>query len=224
MTASDLPPPDDGMTDREGLAAEYVLGSLPLADRATAERLIATDAAFAASVNAWQNRLSPLNDAYAELAPPPGLLARVEARLFPAPAARRAPGRFWLGALTGLALAGFAALVLLPPLQRPAAVVATLTGAAQPLVVAARYEPDRQVLTVTRDAGPVAATGQDYELWVIPEGKEPVSLGVLRDTALSVTLAALPAGSTLAVTLETAGGSPTGKPQGPLLVAAVISG
>jgi anti-sigma-K factor RskA len=38
--------PED-MSDREGLAAEYVLGTLPLPERLEAERLIASDADFA---------------------------------------------------------------------------------------------------------------------------------------------------------------------------------
>ncbi len=211
------------MSDREGLAAEYVLGTLPLADRLQAERLIASDSAFAALVADWQTRLSPLNDAYGDHAPSPDLLNRIEARLFPEPAR---PAR-WRMPFFGAIAAALAALVLVtywPAATPPNLVTATLTGENQPLVVAARFDPDAGQLTFSRASGPGAATGKDYELWVIPAGQPAVSLGVLRDADLTVPLAALPSGTTLAVTLEQTGGSPTGTAQGPLLVATVIGG
>ena len=49
-----------------------------------------------------------------------------------------------------------------------------------------------------------------------------ISLGIVREGKAVVQLADLPDGTTLAITLETEGGSPTGAAQGPLLVAAVI--
>ncbi len=207
------------MSDREGLAAEYVLGTLPLPERLAAERLIASDAAFAAMVEAWQRHLEPLNDAYPDLDPPAGLLPRIEARLFPA-APRRARWRLpFFGALA----AAIAALVFFLPEVRPDPTLrATLTGEGQPLTVTAAYYEDSQELVFTRSAGPDAGADKDYELWVIPAGQAPVSLGVLRAAEVRVAMAALPPGTTLAVTLEQTGGSPTGAPQGPLLVATVI--
>jgi anti-sigma-K factor RskA len=211
------------MSDRDGLAAEYVLGTLPLAERLQAERLIASDADFAALVEGWQARLAPLNGGYAELVPPPGLLARIEARLYPA--AERPARRWWpiLGALAAAAAALVMALYF--PGARPAPeITATLVGENQPLVVAAAWDADTQEVTFTRTGGPAAEAGKDYELWVIPAGQAAVSLGILRDQAVTVPLDALPAGTTLAITLEQTGGSPTGVAQGPLLVAAVIEG
>jgi len=217
-----------GMDDREGLAAEYVLGTLPLADRARAERLIASDPAFAALVAAWTERLAPLNDAYAEVPPPPGVLERTEARLFPAPPRRPAaavsPLRFWLGLLAGGALAAAVGLALLPPVAPPAAVVAELRAENQPLVVRARFDPAAGRLTVARAAGPAPAAGRDYQLWLIPAGQAPQPMGLIRDGELAIDLAALPAGTTLAVSDEPLGGSPTGQPTGAVLVAAVIGG
>ncbi len=209
------------MTDREGMAAEYVLGTLPLAERLQAERLIASDPAFAGLVAGWQARLAPLNDLYAPLDPPPDLLPRIEARLFPAPPK---PARWRLPFLGALA-AGLAALALilwLPSGTPEPTMTATLTGEGQDLAIAAAWYPEAQELTFTRAAGPAAGAGKDYELWIIPEGQAPVSLGVIRDDTVKVALASLPPGSTLAVTLETSGGSPTGAPQGPLLVAAKV--
>lgn len=211
------------MSDREGLAAEYVLGTLPLPDRLQAERLIAADADFARLVADWQTRLAPLNDAYADMTPPPELLTSIEGRLFPQ-AARASRWRLpFLGALAA-ALAALALVLYLPTTSPEPTMTATLVGENQPLVVAAAWVAEAKEITFTRTAGPAAEAGKDYELWVIPAGQNPISLGVLPAEGARVPLDVLTAGTTLAVTLETAGGSPTGAPQGPLLVAAVIEG
>lgn len=210
------------MSDREGLAAEYVLGTLPLAERLQAERLIASDTAFAALVADWQTRLAPLNDAFGDVPPSPDLLPRIEARLFPSPPAAARWRMPFFGALAA-AVAAFV-LVVYWPTSPHRVITATLAGEDQSLVVAARFDPDAGQLTFTRAQGPGAGEGKDYELWVIPAGQPAVSLGVLRDNDLTVQLASLPPGTTLAVTLEQTGGSPTGTAQGPLLVATVIGG
>jgi anti-sigma-K factor RskA len=210
------------MSDREGLAAEYVLGTLPLAERLQAERLIASDTDFATLVEHWQNRLAPLDDAFGTMAPPADLQARIEARLFPA--APRPARRWW--PFAGL-LAGAAALVLalyFPGSRPEPEVMATLAGENQPLVVAAAWDAQTQSLTFTRTAGQDAEEGKDYEVWVIPAGQAAISLGVMRDRELTVPLDDLPPGTTLAITLEQTGGSPTGQAQGPILVAAVVEG
>ena len=209
------------MADREGLAAEYVLGTLALPERLQAERLIASDPDFAALVQAWEARLAPLNDGYAEIAPPPALLPKIEARLFPTPP-KPARWRLPLFGVLAAALAAFFFLVVLPDRQPASLITATLTGENQPLIVQARFDPDTRIATFTRAGGPAAAAGKDYELWVIPAGQSPVSLGILGEGDRQVPLDALPAGTTLAVTLEVANGSPTGQPQGPILVAATI--
>jgi anti-sigma-K factor RskA len=215
--------PGDHMPEHEGLAAEYVLGTLPHAERLRAEALIAGDAGFRALVEDWQNRLASLNEGYEEVPPPPELLARIESRLFPEPERQQGLGWLWR-AFAGLAAVVLVTLVVaavLPP-SGPPAITATLTGEGQPLVIAATYDPAMSELIVERTAGPAAETGKDYELWIIPAGQAPVSLGVVRDGKASLPLLDLPAGSTLAITLEVEGGSPTGSAQGPLLVAAVI--
>ena len=214
--------PGDHLPERDALAAEYVLGTLPLADRQAAEALIAADPGFAQIVAQWQARLAPLDDDYQEITPPKAVLGKLEARLFPAPTRIR---RNLLAALFGglaMAAAIFLAVIYLPVLIAPGDIVATLTGENQPLTVTATYAGDSGRLTVTRSAGPAAATGKDYELWIIPEGQTAISLGLLRDQALVAEISALPPGTTLAVTLEPAGGAPGGVATGPILVAAVI--
>jgi anti-sigma-K factor RskA len=66
--------------DREVLAAEYVLGTLDAAERAQAQRLIASDPAFAAVVSDWERRLGELNVLVAPVEPPPAILERIKSR------------------------------------------------------------------------------------------------------------------------------------------------
>jgi len=67
-----------------------------------------------------------------------------------------------------------------------------------------------------------------YELWMLPEGRAPVSLGLLPGTGNAAlpldaeALAVLAQTMTLAVSLEPAGGSPTGAPTGPVLFTAPL--
>lgn len=202
----------------DALAAEYVLGVLDLPERLAVETRLARDADFALRVTAWENRLSGLNDEFAD-APAPNLLPQIEARLFGKPAPRRRPLFGWLaGALTAAAVA--VAVVALMPRPAPP-LVATLGAEADPLRFEARH--DGQNLIVTRVAGTAAPAGQVQELWIIAPEAAPVSLGLLADGPLSVPYPDTPEGWTLAVSLEPAGGSPTGAPTGPVLAAGQIT-
>jgi anti-sigma-K factor RskA len=68
-------------------------------------------------------------------------------------------------------------------------------------------------------------TDKDYELWAIESGAAPKSMGVIAANARNDVRIApdilidFGAGTTLAVTLEQKGGSPTGGPQGPIVAA-----
>ena len=76
MTDTDLSP----LEQDDLLAAEYVLGVLPLAERLAAEARMKTDAAFAERVSLWVAHFAPLNEAYASVPVPPDLLTRFESR------------------------------------------------------------------------------------------------------------------------------------------------
>ena len=84
--------------DRD-IAGEYVLGTLPDADRIAFSARLKTDPALQSLVADWEARLADLNDDYAP-AEAPDLLPAIEARLFPKPA-RRWP--LWLGGLLAAA-------------------------------------------------------------------------------------------------------------------------
>lgn len=217
MTRDDLPlPPEDA---DDALAAEYVLGVLALDERLAAEARAKAEPAFAARIAAWEARLDGLNDGFAE-APAPDLLPQIEARLFGKPAPRRNPLFGWLtGVLAAAAVALVAFAVLIPAPQAP--IVATLGAEADPLRFEARH--DGTNLIVTRVAGTQAPAGQVQELWIIAPDAAPVSLGLLAEAPLTVAYPDTPTGWTLAVSLEPAGGSPTGAPTGPVLAAGTIT-
>jgi len=67
--------------DKDGFAAEYVLGTLDAEERAQADALILVDAAFAASVARWERRLGELNVLVAPVEPPAPLWERIKAGL-----------------------------------------------------------------------------------------------------------------------------------------------
>ena len=82
------------MTEEEnidGLAAEYVLGSLDAAERAEVEARRALEGSFAAAVEAWERRLAPLLEAAPEVAPPPDLFDRILVRIAEEPVRGAAP-------------------------------------------------------------------------------------------------------------------------------------
>ena len=89
-------------------------------------------------------------------------------------------------------------------------------------VVVVQIDKARDQLVLLAQA-PDPGTGKDYELWVFPPGKGPVSLGVVKTGERiaqpidAMRAALLQPGTTLAVSLEPAGGSSSGAPTGPVL-------
>jgi anti-sigma-K factor RskA len=212
MTDTPLTPQEED----DALAAEYVLGVQDMAERAKVEARIKADPAFAARVTHWETRLSGMNDGFPDT-PAPNLLPQIEARLFPTPPRPARRGVFWLLAPLAAVLA-LAAIFFLTP--REAVLVATLQTEDAALAYEARHLG--QTLTITRVAGQPAAAGQVHELWIIAPDAAPVSLGLLTEAPLAVQYPVPPRGWTLAVSIEPAGGSPTGAPTGPVIIATEI--
>jgi anti-sigma-K factor RskA len=65
----------------DGLAAEYVLGTLGADERAQAEALIGNDPAFARLVRRWERRLGELHAMMHSVEPPPDTWGRIQARI-----------------------------------------------------------------------------------------------------------------------------------------------
>jgi anti-sigma-K factor RskA len=225
------------LSEAEAFAAEHALGVLNSAERRQAEQRMATDPAFAALVEAWRERLTPMGQRLAEVAPPADLWQRV-LRALPAndnSAAVRSL-RFWRGATAGamtLAAASIAVAVSIgmrPPVQIQPPVPGQLlnaslvsqSGAPVPLFVAA-YDPTRKALIVTSLVTAENDPSHVHELWVIPADGKPRPLGILqpgKTVAMPLPekyLPSLAAGSALAVSIEPPGGSPKiDTPTGPI--------
>jgi anti-sigma-K factor RskA len=212
-------------TDRDLLAAEYVLGCLEGDEAQEAARLLASDAAFAQAVRAWEARLTPLASLAAPVGPPADLWTRIAAAtaqdgatvvpLKPQGVLRR-PGFWQATTAASLALAASLAgfIVLRPPAPARIAVLAPAAGGA-PVVVAVA-DPDGALRL--RPTGTIAVpSDRDLELWALAEGEtRPRSLGVLPAAGRQL-VATLAPETQLLVSLEPKGGSPTGQPTGPVL-------
>ena len=236
MTASDKDMRDPRRD--EVIAGEYVLGVLSAEDRRKVEARLAQDRQFAAMVNRWEENLSTFNDDYEALQPPPRAFSAIEQRILGA-APRDAmmsgtvAGGFWnsLALWRSLAVASFAIAaglaISMSTLLEPRAVsggrlVADLAGEGATINLVARYDEANGALRVT----PVAAGKEkekSLELWLVENGKSPVSLGVLPQTGEgelavpAVMRSRLVQGAVLAVSVEPFGGSPTGAVTGPVI-------
>lgn len=236
---------DHELSPDETLAAEYVVGVLTSEERAQVERRIATEPSFAAEVADWQERLMPLLAEIEPETPPRVVWMRVAAQLGVS-ATNRSSGVWnsvavWRGvaAVASVAAAvAIAALVLTPPRvvvepgTAPAAApvltsIALLKEEAGPTSFVVTLDKAHDRLIVATVAGQAQAD-RSFELWVLPEGQAPVSLGVLNGReALVLDTAKLlgPDGETanLAITLEPLGGSPSGDPTGPIVASGALS-
>jgi anti-sigma-K factor RskA len=214
------------------IAAEYVLGTLPSRPRTRVARLIAADPRWGETVRAWEERLLPLAESLAPVAPPARVWAAIQSRIRGRASTEGTRGNVWsnLALWRGLTLAGFAtalalALVVLAP-PREAAIetmVAVLAGQdAKPVLVASADRAGR-ILTVKAIAPLQTGADRALELWALPASGNPRSLGLVPPTGLARLALPAPAGTALqnipalAVSLEPAGGSPTGLPTGPVL-------
>lgn len=225
--------------DEAHLAADYVLGVLDAAARARAAERIATDPAFRAEVEAWEDRLSPMIAEVAPAAPPPHVWSRIartvsgDAKVVPFPA----PPRVWdrVGvwrAATGASLAAAAVLAFIairpvstPPPASPV-LTATLASTDGKSLYVATIDRSRGVTVIP--VGAIQNGRRTPELWVIPVGGKPAPVGLLNGesaTSVSVSstvLAVAQPKATLAVSLEPPGGSPTGAPTGPVIASGVV--
>lgn len=210
--------------ERDLLAGEYALGTLTAAEAQAVEAAMAGDPALAAQVLDWQRRLAPLTALAAPEAPPPGLWARIEASLNPAPPPRaRAPWltRFWALGATAVA-AGLAVVVLArqPALPPGPLMTVLLTDREAPAFLVEADRRDGEIRLAALNNRPVPE-GRVRQLWALPQGATaPTSLGLVpEDGRISVRHADIrpEPGMLIEITLEPPGGSPIGRPTGPVL-------
>lgn len=208
---------------RRALAADYAIGLMPSTARRRFESLLLDDPNLRAEVAQWQESLVGLTT---ELRPEPvpervwqHIVARIEPQHLHVPKKRS----FWNW-------------------MRVAAVACSLLVAIIIGVIYTRDKPDFNATLVANDQQPALTVqaferylkvepvavasvdpGRSLELWAIPLDGVPVSLGVIPDDGkgrvdLSDAQRKLLSGqTTMAITLEPKGGSPSGKPTGPIL-------
>ncbi len=229
----------DEMGDGDGLAAEYVLGTLSTAERTDVEHRLGRQPELARAIADWERRLDPLLDTVTPVAPPVDAFAAISTRIGASAAQpsrptgsadivdlRRRLRRWQSGAIAAAAMA--ASLMVFIAVRETTAVrdekfVAVLEGDdRKPAFVAAVSTKDKSI-TVLRVGGPLAPTpGHSHELWAIGgDSAGPRSLGVIgpdfRFPAEKLGDTAELQQTTFAISVEPEGGSPTGKPTGPVV-------
>jgi anti-sigma-K factor RskA len=218
----------------DALCGEYLLGTLRGRARARFERALRDEPLVALRLQYWYRTFAPRFSPSIALEPSAATWQRLRRELeldrYRVPWFRRVG--FWRGwaaaATAALVLAG--AFNLLQSLRAPAYVEVTqLTGQAPAAAVTAALSRDGAALRLRATRPVVAGPNQSYELWLIPrEGGVPVSLAVLGQLDADLRLPAahvgrLRSGAKLAISVEPAGGSPTGAPTGPVILIGEIS-
>ena len=211
------------------LAAEYVLGTLRGRARRRFERWLVSPQ-VGDIVKRWEERLAGLEPRLGEVMPPATVWRGIEDRL----ALGRKPVTRWLAIAASLILfvvVGF--YVLRQPPELLATQKAVIQENAQTIYWSVELLGDNQELAVHVRAAHALEAGKALELWVLPapgvNNGQPVSLGLLpasgaeRRPLTPAQRAALVGARQLAVSLEPAGGSPTGLPTGPVLHVASLS-
>lgn len=217
------------------LAAAYVIGTLRGAARRRFETLLPAHAGLREAARAWQERLMPLTIVLPPQPPSARVWERIRARIespgATATAARPGGGSrlsFWR------ALAGFASVAALTlavllasptPVQPPIVVVLSATGTGAggvaPASFVASISGDGRALVTKPLVNVGLQAGRALELWALLPGAAPRSLGLISASGVTVVRKGkvLEGAEGLAVSLEPAGGSPTGAPTGPVLYA-----
>ncbi len=223
----------------ELLAAELSLRLLEDEDHDAARARQEREPAFGRMVADWDERFAPLLDEVAAVAPDAALWDRIWSRLdaqenvAPIRDARQRRTTFWRAysvAITAIAAALLLAIGLdrtrdVPVAPAPTETrtfVAALAPEDGPTRLVVSYQSGTRSLLVT-PAGLSAAAGRDYQLWLIPPSGTPRPLGLLdpggpqRVPVAPPLLDALGGDAILAVSVEPTGGSPTGRPTGPVI-------
>ncbi|MEO6801388.1 MAG: anti-sigma factor [Rhodanobacter sp.] len=226
--------------------AEYVLGVLDADTRANVAREMMASGEAAAAVALWQGRLLPLADTIVDVAPAPYVWARIHHELqldtpTSSPTAARTslwnnlPFWHWLGIGATAVAVALLVVVNLPP--RTPAPVETQTAYLAASIQqdngstgwTATMDPQRGRMVVVPGTPLAFEPGKAPELWLIPAGGKPISVGMIaldKPTTIALdkdVLAKLATTALLAVSVEPSGGSPTGQPTGAVIAKGAIN-
>ncbi|MDQ0016238.1 anti-sigma-K factor RskA [Variovorax boronicumulans] len=232
----------------ELLAASHALGTLRGGARRRFEALAREQAPVRAAALVWQSRLASMTELQSPIVPDAAVWTRIR-NIIDAEKAQHAIERqrdeanakaaahpqggwlrslaLWRGATAAGALATVLAVVvgmnLRDQLNNAPAVqyVAVLSDDQAAASLLVTFDPKKKQLVLQRVGSYSEGTDKSLQLWALPPGGAPRSLGVL-DNAPALRLAASESDvhqvPTLAVTLEAKGGVPPGSgPKGPVV-------
>lgn len=237
------------MTDErstDSIAAEFALGLLSGEELLDAQQRVASDPAFREKVARWRGRLAPLHDQTDPQTPPPDLWSRIEPKLSNVIAANdnvavlRRKLLVWrsaAGAMAALAACLAIVLITVPrtipspivPTQGPRAPMVAMLGDQGSMKVVASWDPAARQLILAVPGNMPGDPTHSNELWIIPAGGKPRSLGTMpagkqMHMRLADALAELlQQGATIAISVEPRGGSPTGAPTGPVVASGALT-
>lgn len=235
----------------ELLAASHALGTLRGGARRRFESIAREQAPVRAAALVWQSRLSSMTELQASVTPDPAVWTRIRnmieaeqsdqamQRQRAAPVVRSsmpvAAGpvgwlrslALWRGAAAAGALATVLAVVvgvnLRDELRNAPAVqyVAVLQDDKSAASMLVTFDPKNRQLVLQRVGSYQTAADHSLQLWALPPGAAPRSLGVLGDQPalkLAASASEMQAVPALAISLEPRGGAPAGSgPTGPVL-------
>lgn len=209
------------------LAAEYVLGTLRGPARRRFDRLITDRADVRFAVWRWERHLNDLACGVESRKPPRRVWKKICRRIDETNQRSFARWRaLWLALPTAAAMAWLAIGIWPTQAQDRVAVFADQDVEALWVISA---DLDSGLLQTETVSAPALAAGSSFELWILRGNEPPLSLGLLAvipgsiETEISAELvAALTSAGRLAISLEPAGGSPTGLPTGPVVYQASL--
>ena len=232
----------------ELLAASHALGTLRGGARRRFESIAREQAPVRAAALVWQSRLSSMTELQVSVMPDPAVWTRIRnmieveqgeqamqrQRAAPAvippvvgPVGWLRSLALWRGATAAGALATVFAVVVgvnlrdelrNAPVVQYVAVLQDDKSAASMLVT---FDPKSRQLVLQRVGSYQTTSDHSLQLWALPPGGAPRSLGVLGDKPvlkLAASASEIRAVPTLAISLEPRGGAPVGSgPTGPVL-------
>ena len=218
----------------DALVGEYLLGTLRGGARRRFERALREEPSVALRLRTLQRQFAPrYSESVAETIPSGGW-SRLERELDLSQ--HRTPWysrtsflRVWAFGATAALLVSAVLLMLRLPTETTLTPIAQLAMKGAPPSITAHLSTDGRTLVLQAARPVIAGPLQSYELWLIPaEGGAPQSLAVLGQLDGRLQLPAgyvgrLRKGAQLAVSVEPAGGSPTGAPTGPVILSGAIS-
>jgi anti-sigma-K factor RskA len=228
------------LDDIDALAAEYVLGTLPHAERVEAAARRTREAALDQAITAWERRLGAMIAEVPDVAPSSHMFGRIREAIARPDAAnvvtlgareaaleRRSRGWRTAALALGAVAASLAGILIWREGVSPragATYVAVLQADKTSPAMLLAVDTEKQSFAIRALAKP-SQPDKTYELWLIHDSlPQPKSLGVVPDGDMEVR----PLGTsgvergmlhnaTFAISLEPQGGSPTGQPTGPVL-------